>query len=88
MRPTFHDGIAQGGVGGACAFGSHIAFGGETSHQIIAGGEHYPYGAAPAPIPRRSEDPRRRDREVDMRIDQARATGAVAQVDDLGAADA
>ena len=33
------DRVADGGVGGACAFGAHVAFGGEAAHQVVAGRE-------------------------------------------------
>ncbi len=32
------DGIADGDVGAACAFGTHVAFGGETGHHVGSGG--------------------------------------------------
>ena len=39
------DGVANSGVGGACAFGAHVALGGKPSHQIIASGEKRGNGA-------------------------------------------
>ena len=33
------DGVAHGGIGRACAFGAHVAFGGEAGHQVVARGE-------------------------------------------------
>ena len=34
------DRIAHGGIGGACAFCSHIALGGESGHQVVARRQH------------------------------------------------
>src|SRR6185437_4012135 len=39
------DGVADGRVGGAGSFRAHVALGGETSHQVIAGGEGRDYRA-------------------------------------------
>ena len=38
IRPCV-DRVADCGVGRARAFGAHIAFGGEASHQVVTGGE-------------------------------------------------
>ncbi len=39
------DRIAHGSVGRACAFGSHVAFGGESAHQVVARRQQRPDGA-------------------------------------------
>ena len=36
---TLIDRVAYGGVGGACAFGAHVALGGEACKQVVARGE-------------------------------------------------
>ncbi len=85
IRPLI-DGVAHGGVGGARAFGAHVALGGEAGHQI---------GAAASV----GEDGALRDgflhglqifragmqEQMDMRVDQAGEQRAVAKIDDLRA---
>ena len=80
------DGVAHGGVGGAGAFGAHVALGGEAGHEIVARGESGDDGAL-------------RDgfldglqifgagmqEEVDVRVDEAGQQGGVAEVDDFRA---
>ncbi len=79
------DGVADGGVGGAGAFGAHVALGGEAGHEVVARGE-------------RGDDGALRDgfldglqifgagveEEVDVGVDQAGEQGGVAEVDDFG----
>ena len=80
------DGVAHGGVGGARAFGAHVALGGEAGHQIVASGERRHDGAL-------------RDgfldglqifgagmqEQVHVGVDQAGQQSGVAEIDDLRA---
>jgi hypothetical protein len=78
------DGVADGGVGGTGAFGSHVAFGGEAGQEIFARGQNRGQGAL-----------RYRllhglhvfgagvQEQVDVGVDQAGEQGAIAQVDDF-----
>ena len=80
------DGVADGSVGGAGAFGSHIAFGGEASHQIVTGGERRHHGA----LGHRFLNGLQvfgagMEKEVYVRVDQAGQQRGVAEVDDFGA---
>ena len=79
------DGVTDGGVGGAGAFGAHVAFGGETAHQVVASSEGGDDGAL-------------RDgflyglqifgagmeEEVNVGVDEAGEEGGVAEVEDFG----
>ena len=78
------DGVANGGVGGARAFGAHVALGREAGHQIVAGGE-------------RSDDGALRhglldglqifgagmQEQMDVGVDQAGQQRGVAEIDEL-----
>ena len=80
------DRVAHGGIGGARAFGAHVALGGESGHQVVPRGQRGDNGAL-------------RDRFLDglqilcarvqeqmhVRVDQAGQQRGVAQIDDLRA---
>ena len=61
------DGVAHGGVGGAGAFGAHVALGGEAGHQIVARGERGEDGALGDGFLDGLQDLRRRDAGTDGR---------------------
>ena len=80
------DGVAHGGIGGARAFGAHVALGGEAGHQVGLGGQHGQDG----PLRHGFLDGLQilragMQKQVHMRVDQARQQRAVAQVDNLRA---
>ncbi len=80
------DGVAHGGVGGACALGAHVALGGEAGHHVGFGGLLGEDGA-----------PRHgllnglqifsagMQEEMNVRVDEAGHQRRVAEIDDLGA---
>ena len=79
------DGVADGGIGGACAFGAHVALGGEAGHQVVAGGERGEDGALGDGFLDSLQVFRAGVKEkMDVSVDQAGEQGAVAEVDNIG----
>jgi hypothetical protein len=79
------DGVADGGVGGACAFGAHVAFGGEAGEQIGLGGLLGEDGAPGNGFLYGLQVFRAgMQEEMDVGVDEAGEQGDVAEVDDLG----
>ena len=82
---TAIDGVAHGGVGRAGAFGAHVAFGGESGEQIVAGGDGGRDGALRngfcdclqilgAGV----------EEEMDVRVNQAGEKSGVAKINNFG----
>ncbi len=79
------DGVADGGVGGAGAFGAHVAFGGEAGHEVGGGGAGGDESAlGDAFFDGLEVFGTGVEEEVDVGVDEAGHEGAVAEVDDLG----
>jgi hypothetical protein len=78
------DGVANSGVGGACAFGAHVALGGEAGHKIVFGGlrgqKHAPGDGLFNGLQIFSAG---MEKEMDMRVDEAGEQRGVAEVDNL-----
>jgi hypothetical protein len=83
---TLIDGVADGRVRGACAFGAHVALGCESRHEIVASGEGGRDGALWDGFLDGLKIFRARVKEeVDVRIDKSREKSGVAEIDDFGA---
>ena len=72
-------------IGGPCAFGSHVALGGEAGHEVIARGAH----GEQRPLRHRFLHGlqiliARMQEQVHVRIDESRHQGRGAQIDDFG----
>ncbi len=80
------DGVANGGIGGSCAFRAHIALGGEAGHHIVFGSL---LGEDRAPGHRLDHGLQvfgaGMQEQMNMGIDHAGHQRGVAQIDDLGA---
>ena len=80
------DGVANGGIGGACALGAHVALGGEAGHEVGFGGL---FGQNHAPRDRLLHGLQvlsaGMEKEMHVRVDQAGDQRGVAEVDDLRA---
>ncbi len=78
------DGVADGGVGGAGAFGAHVALGGEAGDEVGGGGGGGDEGALGDGLVDGLEVfGAGVEEEVDVGVDEAGHEGAVAEVDDL-----
>ena len=80
------DGVANGGVGGACALGAHVALGGEAGQQVGLGGllgqDHAPGNGFLDGLQVFCAG---MQKEMHVRVDEAGEQRGVAQVDDFGA---
>ena len=80
------DGVANGGVGRACAFGAHVALGGEAGHQVGFGGLLGEDGAPGNGLLDGLQVFRAgMQEEMDVGVDEAGEQRGVAEVDDLRA---
>ena len=80
------DGVADGGVRGAGAFGAHVALGGEAGEEVVARGERGDDGALRDGFFHGLQIFRAgMEEEVDVRVDEAGEQGGVAEVDDFRA---
>jgi len=79
------DGVTDGGVGGFCAFGAHVALGGESGEEIIAGGDFGEDGALGDGLLDGLEIfGSGMEEEMDVGVDESGHEGAVAEIDDGG----
>ena len=78
------DGVANRCVGGARAFGPHVAFGGEAGHQVVPRRQRRQDRALRHGLLHRLQIFRAgMQKQVHVRVDQARQQSAVAQIDHL-----
>ena len=78
------DGIAHSGIGGSCALCPHIAFGGEAGHEVGLRRQRCQDGALRYRFFHGLQIFRARmQKQVDMRVNQPRHQGYIAEVDDL-----
>ena len=83
---AFIDGVADGCVGGASAFGTHVSLRSESGHEVVACSEGGHDGAPGDGFLDSLKVFRTGVKEeVDMRIDKAGKKSGVAQVNDFGA---
>jgi hypothetical protein len=80
------DGVAHGGVGGACAFGAHVALGGESGQEVVTRGD----GGEDGALGNGFLDGLQifgagMQEKMDVRVNQAGEQGGVAEVDEFGA---
>ncbi len=80
------DGVADGCVCGACAFGAHVALSSESRHKVVASGE----GGRDGALGNRFLDGLKVFRagvkeEMDVRVDKAGEKSGVTKVNDFGA---
>jgi hypothetical protein len=83
---TLVDGVAHGGVGRACAFGAHVALGGEAGEEVVARGE----GGEDGALGNGFLDGLQifgagMQEKMDVRVNQAGEQSGVAEVDEFGA---
>jgi len=79
------DGVANSGIGGAGAFGTHVAFGGEPGEEVFAGGLCGKDSALGDGLFDGLEVfGTRMEEEVDVGVDEAGEERGVAEIDDLG----
>src|ERR1700722_3273000 len=84
VNGTFIDCVANGSVGGACAFGAHVALGGEAGEKIVACGECGENGALRDGFLDGLQIFRAGMQEkVDVRVDEAGQQSGVAEIDEL-----
>ena len=78
------DGVADGGRGGSCAFGSHVALRGEAGQQVSPGGKLcLDHALRHAFLNRLQVFGSGMQEQMDVGVDEARHQRAFAQVDDL-----
>ena len=85
-EPAGIDGLAHGGIGGACAFRAHVPLRGEPCHEIVPGREQGEDG----PLRHRLFDGLQVfgtgvEKQMHVGIDQARQQSGIAEIDDFGA---
>ena len=77
------DRVADGGVGGAGAFGAHVALGGESCKQIVARGNRGENGALRHGFLHRLQIfGAGMQEKMDVRVDEAGKQSGVAEVDE------
>jgi len=79
------DGVADGGVGGTCALGSHVALGGESGEEIVAGGD----GGEDGALGNGFDDGLEvfgswMEEEMDVSVDESGHESGIAEVDESG----
>ena len=83
---AFVNGIANGGIGRARAFGAHVALRGEAGHQVVARGQRSRDGALRHRFLHGLQIFRAgMQKQMDVGIDQPGKQRAIAQVDDFRA---